>query len=72
MIRLARSTPYGRSSTKPPIFSVQILRNEEGSVQQLRATLDQKSSELERQRKSVEEQKNRLQTPRNRRSIDRS
>jgi hypothetical protein len=38
-----------------------ILRNEERSVQQLRATLDQKSSELEGQRRSVEEQKNQQQ-----------
>jgi hypothetical protein len=38
-----------------------ILRNEERSVQQLRATLNQKSSELERERQSVEEQKNRQQ-----------
>jgi hypothetical protein len=35
-----------------------ILRNEERSIQQLRATLNQKSSELDQQRASVEEQKN--------------
>ena len=38
-----------------------ILRSEERSVQQLRATLDQKSSEVEWQRQSLEEQKNQQQ-----------
>jgi hypothetical protein len=38
-----------------------ILRGEERSVEQLRATLNQKSSELERERQSVEEQKNHQQ-----------